>query len=489
MKDAKGLENENGEAMSARKIHPKAASGVVLVLLAMGMGQLARAADEAPVLALRVVDSEVQIGTDSTASYYIQWCTPMGAWSNWNAGAQIDSGIPSLWFRGVFEEADAEVSMQWDPPTDVSFYTSELPEPESGGLAWVSIGVLNAEGIIEGVAQPNLMSRSADPALVEDEVPRNNQTAATPDPGRVRLYWQNQTTRQPVIWHLGDTGVRKGGVTVASSPTSAWKIAGTGDIDGDGVEDLIWHNASTGRVIIWFLDPDGVYHRNQQVLDANLSTSWVIKGVEDMNQDGVPDLIWHQSTTGRTHIWALNAAGEFVSGWDVSDTYPATTWSIRGVADMNHDSYPDLIWHQSTTGRAQIWFLDDAGTYASATNVSTVNPATAWKIMGVADMNQDTNPDLIWHHATTGRVHIWFLDATGNYVSGSDVASVNLSTTWRIKGVVDVNADGNPDLVWHNYSTGRTHTWFLDDVGAYVSGTNATSVNLATTWQIDETSY
>ena len=455
-----------------------------MVLLAIGMGQLAFAAVEPPALSLRVVDSEIQIGTDSTASYYVQWCTPMGAWSNWNADAQIDPGIPSLWFRGIFEDPEAEEAMQWDPPEGVLFYSGDATELGAEGVSWVSIGALNAEGAIEGVAQPDLMSRSADPVMA-DAAPRNNQAVATPDPGRVRLYWQNQATRQPVIWHLSDTGVRKGGVTVASSPASAWEIAGTGDIDGDGVEDLIWHNTSTGRALIWFLDPDGVYHHNQQVLDANLATSWRLKGVEDMNQDGVPDLIWHQSTTGRTHIWALNAAGEYVSGWNVTDTYPATTWSLKGVADMNQDSNPDLVWHQSTTGRALIWFLDSAGKYVSATNVSTVNPATAWKIMGVADMNQDTNPDLIWHHATTGRVHIWYLNETGNYVSGSDVADVNLSTTWSIKGVADVNADDNPDLVWHNSSTGRTHTWFLNDSGAYVSGTNATSVNLATTWQID----
>ena len=71
------------------------------------------------------------------------------------------------------------------------------------------------------------------------------------------------------------------------------------------------------------------------MVDANLATSWSIKGVEDMNQDGVPDLVWHQSTTGRAYVWALNASGTRTNGWDVSATYPATAWKMAGVADMS----------------------------------------------------------------------------------------------------------------------------------------------------------
>ena len=447
---------------------------------------------KAPALALRVVDNELQVGTDSTAPYYLQWCTPMGDWANWNEGTRIDPMVPSLWFRGKFEDAQAADPMAWDPPEDATFYSADpVGVADDDGLAWATIGRLDGAGAIQAQAAPEPLSFGEDssPPAYSAE-PKKNQAMATPDPGRVRLYWQSRTTRQRVIWHLGDSGARKGGVVVSTSnPSSAWGIAGTGDVDGDGTEDLVWHNSTSGRVVIWFLDPDGVFRSSQQVVDANLATTWRIKGVEDMNGDGVPDLIWHQSTTGRAYVWALNADGERTSGWDVSETYPATAWQIKGVADMNGDANPDLLWHHASTGRAHIWFLDDQGKYASGTNVANVNLATAWQIKGVEDMNNDSNPDLIWHHATTGRAHIWFLNATGNYVSGTNVANVNLATSWKIKGVKDVNEDGNPDLVWHNTSSGRTHTWFLNATGNYMSGTNATSVNLATSWQVDAVSY
>ena len=464
------------------------AAACALPVAAFGEG----AAGKAPALALRVVDNELQVGTDSAAPYYLQWCTPMGVWANWNEGTRIDPLVPSLWFRGQFEDAQAVDPMAWDPPEDATFYSPGGGGVEGGdGLSWATVGRLDGEGAIQAQAAPEPLSfgeEASPPAYSAD--PKKNQAMATPDPGRVRLYWQNRTTRAPVIWHLGDTGVRKGGVAVSTSnPSSAWGIAGTGDVDGDGTEDLVWHNSTSGRVVIWFLDPDGVFRSSQQVIDVNLSTYWKIKGVEDMNGDGVPDLIFHHATMGRAHIWYLTATGEYASGSDVADVNLSTYWKIMGIRDMNKDSNPDLIWHHASTGRAHIWFLDDQGKYVSGTNVANVNLVKAWQIKGVEDMNGDANPDLIWHHATTGRAHIWFLNATGNYVSGTNVANVNLATSWKIKGVRDVNEDGNPDLVWHNSSSGRTHTWFLNATGNYVSGTNATSVNLATAWQIDAVSY
>ena len=387
-----------------------------------------------PELAVRVADGIVQVGTTATTPYYLQWSTPMGEWANWSEATRIDPGTPAVWFRGWFEDVEVSEPVMWEPPEDVAFYAADAAGGAADGMYWVTVGAIDDEGTIEALAAPDRMSQLPEPVMAPD-APKNNQAVATPDPGRVRLYWQNTSTRQPVIWHLGDSGVRKGGVTVASSPSSAWGIAGTGDIDGDGTEDLVWHNSSSGRVVIWFLDPDGVFNRSQQVVDANLATTWSIQGVKDMNGDGVPDLVWHQSTTGRAYVWALNASGERTSGWDVSATYPATAWKIKGVADMNGDSNPDLVWHNSSTGRAHIWYLDAAGKYVSGANVAEVNLATAWKIMGVEDMNGDTNPDLVWHNSSTGRAVTWFLNGSGIYVSATNASSANLATAWQIDSV------------------------------------------------------
>ncbi len=35
-------------------------------------------------------------------------------------------------------------------------------------------------------------------------------------------------------------------------------------------------------------------------------------------------------------------------------------------------------------------------------------------------------------------------------------------TQWKIRGVVDMNRDGNPDILWHNQDSGAVYVWFIN---------------------------
>jgi hypothetical protein len=35
-------------------------------------------------------------------------------------------------------------------------------------------------------------------------------------------------------------------------------------------------------------------------------------------------------------------------------------WRITGANDFNQDGYPDISWHNSSTGETQIWFMTGA---------------------------------------------------------------------------------------------------------------------------------
>jgi hypothetical protein len=53
------------------------------------------------------------------------------------------------------------------------------------------------------------------------------------------------------IWFLNGTQVTQS-TGVATVPTT-WAIAGTGDFNGDGKSDILWHNTTTGDVAIWLI--------------------------------------------------------------------------------------------------------------------------------------------------------------------------------------------------------------------------------------------
>ena len=50
---------------------------------------------------------------------------------------------------------------------------------------------------------------------------------------------------------------RKSVGTIGSAVSNSWFIVGIGDINSDGIGDLIWWNYETGHVAYWLLNPDG----------------------------------------------------------------------------------------------------------------------------------------------------------------------------------------------------------------------------------------
>ena len=56
-------------------------------------------------------------------------------------------------------------------------------------------------------------------------------------------------------------------------PTS-WTIVETGDFDGDGKSDILWHDSS-GNVAIWFMNGAQV---TQSAVVGTVPTVWSIQG-------------------------------------------------------------------------------------------------------------------------------------------------------------------------------------------------------------------
>ncbi len=446
----------------------------------------------APAIHLRMVDRQLQLGTDADApAYYVQYRSPTTEWQTWTSKSIVPDSQGGIWFRAIFE-SNPEDPMEWELAADVDQVLSRegAIETTEDKMSWSVIGEFDEDSTFTAAYDQNhdpalsLASRTV--PIFDTPTPAHNQAVATPDSGQATLYWRNLSTGQPVAWHLSDTGIRKSGLVMSSaSPATSWVMEATADVDGDGALDLIWRNTSTGRVIVWFLDPDGAWRSSQQVIDANLSTAWRIVGADDVDGDAVPDLIWYNGSTRRAVVWFLNASGTRRDSISVFGSSVAAGWQMVDVADMDGDGVPDLVWFNTLTRRSVIWFLVSDGTFREQAHIIDSPVASGWSIVGVADVDSDGVPDIFWHHRSTGRVFIWFLESDGTRRAGKLVLDANISTAWRVVGVSDVDGDGTPDLLWHHLSTGRAVVWFLDSEGAYASGQAVVDANLNTAWRVE----
>jgi hypothetical protein len=190
--------------------------------------------------------------------------------------------------------------------------------------------------------------------------------------------------------------------------------------------------------------------------------NWHIVGRGDANGDGRMDLYWQHQTTGALAVWYMYETAMLGREMLTPNAVADTAWKVRTVTDLDRDGHPDLIWQHTTTGNVAVWFMTGArmrsGDLLSPGQVADLN----WKIVGAGDVDRDGSPDLVWHHAVTGHVAVWFMRGRqmlrGDMISPAGVPDTN----WQLRGVGDLNGDSSPDLIWQNTATFQAAAWLMN---------------------------
>jgi hypothetical protein len=256
------------------------------------------------------------------------------------------------------------------------------------------------------------------------------------------LFWQHETTGSVLSWGLrGATRVAAYAVTPGGVGDADWKVVGSADFNGDGEVDLLWQNQRTTKLSVWYLRNATFAGAGSLSVGSVSDTNWKVRGVADVNADGKPDIIWHHQQDGRRAAWLLNGTtvvkvwtiwGPWEGSYDTQDrTDPV--WKIAGVADFTRDGYADLLWQNTQTGALVVWMLLDAGYCRTLPlSISSVSDPN-WSVRAIVDTNDDRHPDIVWQHNVTGEMVIWLMKETsviGVRRLDDQVSDVN----WRVVG-------------------------------------------------------
>ena len=185
------------------------------------------------------------------------------------------------------------------------------------------------------------------------------------------ILWYNASTGETQIWFVGDQKVTGMANVLGEDGNPAfvgppWSIVGCGNFNGIGAADILWHNASTGGIQIWFVGDQKVTGRaNVLGEDGNpafVGPPWSIVGCGDFNGNGAADILWHNASTGGIQIWFVDnqkvTGTANVLGEDGKPAFIGPPWSIVGCGDFNRNGAADILWHNASTGGIQIWFVD-----------------------------------------------------------------------------------------------------------------------------------
>jgi hypothetical protein len=154
-------------------------------------------------------------------------------------------------------------------------------------------------------------------------------------------------------------------------------VAGTGDFNGDGLDDLLLRHTN-GTVTEWLGQANGGFFSNHAAVAYPLDTAWEVAGIGDFNGDGRDDvLLQHQN--GSITNWLGQTGGTFFSNHAVA-SYPLPAgWDVAEIGDYNGDSRDDVLLRH-TNGTITDWLGRSDGGFFSNHAVATYPLDSGWNL-------------------------------------------------------------------------------------------------------------
>jgi len=199
--------------------------------------------------------------------------------------------------------------------------------------------------------------------------------------GKPDIVWHHRTEGWLYLWYMD--GVTAVGETFLSEPRVAdtgWRVVAVGDINGDRKPDLIWRHAANGWLAAWLMDGRNVTSARELTPNRIADPDWEIAGLGDFNADGHNDLVWRHYGTGHVLVWYMNGLAQVTDVWVTPRVIADPNWRIAAVIDANGDTKPDLVWHHATSGLAIVWYMNGVTQTSDPSFAEIVS--TNWKIVG-----------------------------------------------------------------------------------------------------------
>jgi hypothetical protein len=253
--------------------------------------------------------------------------------------------------------------------------------------------------------------------------------------GRTDILWRQQVSGEIVTWLMNGVTLASG--TFTTPPVFAdveWKIAGANDFNQDEQGDIFWQHEGTGALVVWLMNgtvvTSGTFTNPASVGD----TSWKVRATGDFDGDGKPDLVWRHQGSGQIVMWFMDGLNLSLGTFTTPSTLADLGWQIVASGDFNQDARADILWQHGGSGEIAIWYMNGATLVTGTLTTPSALPDTGWKIVGSGDFNLDTKPDILWRHATSGQIVVWYMD-NATLVSGTFTDPPALADmSWQIVG-------------------------------------------------------
>jgi hypothetical protein len=170
---------------------------------------------------------------------------------------------------------------------------------------------------------------------------------------------QNSSTTYVGALLLNASGQATTFMFVYAGDIANWKVVGTADLNGDGTADILLQDSATTYVAAWLMNGSGQAVSFVYVYPGPIG-NWRVVGTADLNGDGVRDIILQDLATSYVGGWLMNGAGQV--GSFVPVYFDTTgTWRVVGTEDLNGDGIADILLQDSISTHVAAWIMNASG--------------------------------------------------------------------------------------------------------------------------------
>ncbi|HET7435526.1 MAG TPA: VCBS repeat-containing protein [Thermoanaerobaculia bacterium] len=310
------------------------------------------------------------------------------------------AGSAEVWFRWRYtDEMPAGYSSTKETPhqivsgASVPFSYTLVPTPCGFQIAYQAValsGGTTVYGIEKFVTPPGC-------PLAEGDIDRDGETD---------LVLRDPLTGVNTVWYMvGSNRVSTGPM---SSVPPEWKHIATTRVPDSAYPiywpNHVWWNSSTGDLRYDTMDHATIV--SSRTLWNASSAAWRGIAYDVFGNAGSYEWVWLKLATNQLLI----GTRQFLP-------FTVSNSTFSGTADFDKNSVADLV-YRDDDGSVRVHLLNSDLTRKRISKVGLL--PSNFIVVGAADVNKDTWPDILIRNTTTGRVFVWTC-----FYNGTDVIATN----------------------------------------------------------------
>jgi hypothetical protein len=288
------------------------------------------------------------------------------------------------------------------------------------------------------------------------------------------------------------TGTQPNTVTI-SSPVAAGTVAASPLTPAGAIR---WTNPASGKtqVDVYATDTDGrLWDYQQQPTNAYLATPTLVSsgpwnnvtvfGIADWNHDGYPDIVARDNTTCTMGVYPGSATGFAIKPTPIGSGWCGFT--PFGVADWYHNGHQDIVARDDATGIMWLYPGDLTGGAGNRTELGagftagTYDPDGLINFDGATDASGQPANELIIRRNTDHTLQLYPGTGPNNALTGGGTQiGSGFTTDYTYVGFLHYNTDSTTeiDLITRQPNTHNLQLFEANGTGQWTDGLGTTII-------------